>query len=90
MRRYLEPQLLQDLARKTVVLTGARRVGKTTMARQLMERCERAQVLNWDVPVDRAVHHCHIVEIGGDSHRRTDADRRAGRRRKEPRTSGGD
>jgi DNA replication protein DnaC len=35
--------------------------------------------------VDRLVHHCHIVEISGDSHRRTDADRRAGKRRKEPR-----
>jgi DNA replication protein DnaC len=34
--------------------------------------------------VDRLVHHCHIVEISGDSHRRADADRRAGRRRKEP------
>ena len=55
MQRYLEPQLLRDLSRKTVVLTGARQVGKTTLARQLMERFERAQVLNWDVPVDRAV-----------------------------------
>ena len=55
MRPYLEPQLLRDLASKTVVLTGARRVGKTTLARQLMERFDRAQYLNWDVPVDRAV-----------------------------------
>jgi superfamily II DNA or RNA helicase len=35
-----------NLASKTVVLTGAR---------QLMERFERAQVLNWDGPVNRAV-----------------------------------
>ena len=55
MQRYLEPQLLRDLACKTVVLTGARQVGKTTLARQLMERFERAQYLNWDVPTDRAV-----------------------------------
>jgi len=55
MRRYLEPRLLKDLAGKTVVLTGARQVGKTTLARQLMERIKRAQYLNWDVPVDRAV-----------------------------------
>ncbi len=34
--------------------------------------------------VDRLVHHCHIIEISGDSHRRADADRRAGRRHKEP------
>ncbi|MFT7658871.1 MAG: putative AAA+ superfamily ATPase [Cyanobium sp.] len=37
MRRYLEEQLLVDLSRKAVVLTGARQVGKTTLARQLME-----------------------------------------------------
>jgi predicted AAA+ superfamily ATPase len=50
LRRYLEPQLLRDLKRKTVVLTGARQVGKTTLARQLMEHHPQAQVLNWDVP----------------------------------------
>jgi predicted AAA+ superfamily ATPase len=55
MRRYLEHQLLRDLANKTVVQTGARQVGKTTLARQLIERFVRAQYLNWDVPVDRAV-----------------------------------
>lgn len=55
MRRYLEPQLIRDLGRKAVVLTGARQVGKTTLARQLMERYTQAQYLNWDVPQDRAV-----------------------------------
>ncbi|MFN5463697.1 MAG: ATP-binding protein [Cyanobacteriota bacterium] len=55
MRRYLEPQLIRDLGRKAVVLTGARQVGKTTLARQLMERYPQAQYLNWDVPRDRAV-----------------------------------
>jgi predicted AAA+ superfamily ATPase len=38
------------LARKTAVLTGARQVGKTTLARQLMECLERAQTLIWDGP----------------------------------------
>jgi predicted AAA+ superfamily ATPase len=55
MRRYLEAQLRRDLERKTVLLTGARQVGKTTLARQLMEGHEQAQYLNWDVPADRAV-----------------------------------
>ena len=55
LQRYLEPQLLRDLERKTVVLTGARQVGKTTLARQLMEHHPQAQYLNWDVPADRAV-----------------------------------
>jgi predicted AAA+ superfamily ATPase len=38
-----------------VVQTGARQVGKTTLARQLIERFVRVHDLNWDVPVDRAV-----------------------------------
>lgn len=55
MRRYLEVQLQRDLKRKTVVLTGARQVGKTTLARQLMAYHEAAQYLNWDVASDRAI-----------------------------------
>jgi predicted AAA+ superfamily ATPase len=55
MKRYLEPQLLADLARKPVLLTGARQVGKTTLARQVMEQLPEAQYLNWDVAAERAV-----------------------------------
>ena len=55
MHRSIEPQVLADLARKMVVLTGARQVGKTTLARALMPRFADAQYLNWDVPADRAV-----------------------------------
>ncbi|MBM5798607.1 MAG: ATP-binding protein, partial [Cyanobacteria bacterium K_Offshore_0m_m2_072] len=55
MQRYLEPQLRRDLARKAVVLTGARQVGKTTLARQLIGQVSSASYLNWDVPADRAV-----------------------------------
>jgi predicted AAA+ superfamily ATPase len=51
----LEKQVLTDLRRKMVVLTGARQVGKTTLARVLMPRFPDAQVLNWDIPADRAV-----------------------------------
>ncbi len=55
MQRYLETQLRADLRHKLVMLTGARQVGKTTLARQMMEHFDRAQYLNWDVPADRAV-----------------------------------
>ncbi|MEB3332025.1 MAG: ATP-binding protein [Synechococcaceae cyanobacterium] len=55
MRRQLETQLLEDLGRKTVLLTGARQVGKTTLARQVMQQHPGAQYFNWDVPADRAV-----------------------------------
>ncbi len=55
MKRYLDELILADLSRKLVVLTGPRQVGKTTLARQLMQSFEPAQYLNWDVAGDRAV-----------------------------------
>ena len=47
MKRYLDEWVLKDLTAKTVLLTGSRQVGKTTLARQLMELSGNAQYLNW-------------------------------------------
>ena len=55
MHRYLADRIQADLARKLVVVTGPRQVGKTTLARQLMAGLPPAQYLNWDVAADRAV-----------------------------------
>ena len=55
MKRYLDELVLADLRRKLVVLTGPRQVGKTTLARQLMQNLQPAHYLNWDVTGDRAV-----------------------------------
>lgn len=55
MKRYLDDRVLKDLATKIVVLTGPRQVGKTTLARQLMQGFGNAQYLNWDVLPDRVV-----------------------------------
>lgn len=55
MQRYLEQRIGADLARKMVILTGPRQVGKTTLSRQLMDRLGPAQYLNWDVASDRAI-----------------------------------
>lgn len=55
MKRYVDDLVLSDLPRKTVVLTGARQVGKTTLSKQLMSQFDRAQYLNWDVANDRAI-----------------------------------
>ena len=51
--REITGQVRRDLARKLVLLTGARQAGKTTLARQLMAKFTSAQYLNWDVPADR-------------------------------------
>jgi hypothetical protein len=50
-RRYLVPQVRQDLARKMVFIAGPRQVGKTTLALNL--HGARAGYLNWDVAEHR-------------------------------------
>jgi len=55
MKRYLDDRVRQDLAKKMVVLTGPRQVGKTTLSRQLVAELPGAQYLNYDVVAHRAV-----------------------------------
>jgi predicted AAA+ superfamily ATPase len=55
MKRYLDEPVRADLARKLVLLTGPRQVGKTTLARQLTQGVSPSSCLNWDVAADRAV-----------------------------------
>jgi predicted AAA+ superfamily ATPase len=55
MRRYLYDPVRADLPRKLVLLTGPRQVGKTTLARHLMQGVSPSSCLNWDVAADRAV-----------------------------------
>ena len=60
MHRYLDAQVAADLARKMVIVTGPRQVGKTTLARQFVAQysttteASPAQYFNWDVPDHRA------------------------------------
>jgi uncharacterized protein len=54
MNRYLHAHIEQDLARKTVFLTGPRQVGKTTLSKQLRTAQAATQYLNYDVATDRA------------------------------------
>src|SRR5437879_13801597 len=50
-RRYLVPQVLRDLRRKMVFVSGPRQVGKTTLARSLPGA--GVGYLNWDAARDR-------------------------------------
>lgn len=54
MKRYLDDRVQADLARKMVLLTGPRQVGKTTLSRALIAQ-RGGQYLNYDVAVDRAL-----------------------------------
>ena len=49
--RYLAAQVERDLSRKMVFVAGPRQVGKTTLARMLLD--SRRGYLNWDVAEDR-------------------------------------
>lgn len=49
--RYLTKQIKQDLARKMVFVDGPRQVGKTTLAKSLLQ--DSAGYLNWDVSEHR-------------------------------------
>lgn len=53
MKRYLYQQVISDLDKKLVVLTGPRQVGKTTLSQQLMDSFPDAQYLNFDVMPQR-------------------------------------
>lgn len=55
MKRYLYERILKDLEKKMVFITGPRQVGKTYLAKQVMEDFKRPQYLNYDVPEDRRI-----------------------------------
>lgn len=50
-KRYIEPLLEKDLDRKMVFLGGPRQVGKTTLAKRVLEN--PSGYLNWDAPAHR-------------------------------------
>jgi predicted AAA+ superfamily ATPase len=52
MERYLANQIRHDLKEKMVFVVGPRQVGKTTLARQILNKAPG--YLNWDIPEDRA------------------------------------
>ncbi|HVR74386.1 MAG TPA: AAA family ATPase, partial [Planctomycetota bacterium] len=51
--RYLVPHLRKDLREKLVLLSGPRQVGKSTLAKGLLE--EEGIYLNWDIRQDKRV-----------------------------------
>jgi uncharacterized protein len=48
MKRYLYTQILEDLRKKMVFITGPRQIGKTYLAKQIMEEFKKPQYLNYD------------------------------------------
>jgi len=53
--RYLARRILEDLQGKMVFIGGARQVGKTTLAREIIGKTFRTRYLNWDYREDRDI-----------------------------------
>ena len=56
IERYIEPGIRNDLARKMVFLAGPRQVGKTTFAKDLLQKkgfSDASRYMNWDAAADR-------------------------------------
>lgn len=55
MKRYLYDQILKDLKKKMVIITGPRQVGKTYLSKEIMKEFPSAQYLNHDNEDDRRI-----------------------------------
>ena len=55
MRKIFQEQILQDLKKKMVFISGPRQVGKTTFSKSLMEYFKHPYYLNYDSAEDRSV-----------------------------------
>lgn len=55
MKRYLHDQVLKDLKKKMVIITGPRQVGKTYLAKEVMDDFPTPQYLNHDNEDDRRI-----------------------------------
>jgi hypothetical protein len=55
MKRYLQAQIIGDLSKKMVMITGPRQVGKTYLAKQIMSEFKKPQYLNFDSVEDRSI-----------------------------------
>lgn len=52
--RYIDPYIYEDLQKKMVFIGGPRQVGKTTLAKAVLERhFPEGRYLNWDLDEDR-------------------------------------
>jgi hypothetical protein len=55
MKRYLYDQIIKDLKKKMVFITGPRQVGKTYLSKEIMREFKNPQYLNHDNETDRKI-----------------------------------
>jgi predicted AAA+ superfamily ATPase len=53
LKRYLQEPVVEDLMKKMVFVAGPRQVGKTTLAKQILDAAGVGEYLSWDRRQDR-------------------------------------
>lgn len=66
MKRYIYHQVLTDLKKKMVFVTGPRQIGKTFLAQQIIMEYANPQYFNYDNAVDRKIIHNMSWKIDAD------------------------
>ena len=66
MKRYLHNAVFKDLAKKMVLLTGPRQVGKTYLAREIMAEYKKPVYLNYDALDDARIINARQWAINSD------------------------
>ena len=64
MERQIKSRIISDLKKKMVLLSGPRQVGKSFLAKMIMEEFKQPRYLNWDSTKDRKV----ILDEGWSTH----------------------
>ncbi|HFQ80645.1 MAG TPA: hypothetical protein ENK33_04645 [Desulfobacterales bacterium] len=59
--RYIQKQIVKDLKKKMVFISGPRQVGKTTLAKAVMT--PESAYLNWDIPRHRQAILCRELPL---------------------------
>lgn len=66
MKRYLYDSIRNDLAKKMVLLTGPRQVGKTYLAKELSATFQKPVYLNFDALIDAKIIQAHSWPFNAD------------------------
>ena len=64
MDREIKNSIISDLKKKMILLSGPRQVGKSFLAKMIMEYFKQPRYLNWDSTKDRKV----ILDEGWSTH----------------------
>lgn len=66
MKRYLYEHIKKDLSKKMIIITGPRQIGKTWLAKELMQEYKNPIYLNYDNFMDAGIIRAHSWALNAD------------------------